>query len=266
MINMKLVLQKFIAQSGYCSRRQAEELIKKGRVLVNGKIAEPGMKADETDEVKIGGKRLALRKKMIYIKLNKPKGYVSTSRKFKGEKNIFDLVDIKERLFAAGRLDKDSRGLILLTNDGELVNELTHPRYEHEKRYLAIVERIGQTGRISTNKKRICTNHEYELITTKFTNGVDIGEGDGIVKAKDAKRLGGGKFLVVLTEGKKRQIRRMFKALDFQVVDLVRISIGGLEQGNLQEGQWEYLSDNEMKKLKKSLQGSKSPRGLLEPL
>lgn len=249
---MKIVLQKFIAQSGYCSRRQAEEFIKKGRVFVNGGLAGLGMRADESDEVKIGGKRLVLHKKLIYIKLNKPKGYVCTSRKFKDEKNVFGLVGVKERLFVAGRLDKDSRGLILLTNDGELVDKLTHPRYEHKKRYLAIIERIG-------------ANHEYDFISQQLKEGVDIGEGDGIVKAKDAKWLGEGKFLVVLTEGKKRQIRRMFKALGFQVADLVRISIGMLELGDLKEGQWKYLNDDEIKKIKKSLQGSKSPRGLLKP-
>lgn len=232
---MKIVLQKFIAQAGFCSRRQAEEFIKKGRVFINGKIAEPGMRADENDEVKIGGKRLVLHKKLIYIKLNKPEGYVCTSRKFKDEKNIFGLVGVKERLFATGRLDKDSRGLILLTNDGELADKLTHPRYEHKKNYEVRIKNYG------------LSDEKIKEIENKLKKGVDIGEGDGAVKAKDARWLGGNKFLIVLTEGKKRQIRRMFKAFGCQVVDLVRISIGELELGDLKEGEWRYLSNEEIK-------------------
>ena len=133
---MKIVLQKFIAQSGYCSRRQAEELIRLKKVLVNDELAELGMKVDQDSEVKVRGKKIAINKEKIYIALNKPKGYTCTNRQFEGERNVFNLVDVAEKLFTVGRLDKDSRGLILLTNDGDLALKMTHPRFEHEKEYM----------------------------------------------------------------------------------------------------------------------------------
>jgi len=170
----------------------------------------------------------------IYIKLNKPAGYTSTAARFKGEKNIFSLVKVKERLFIVGRLDKASRGLILLTNDGELANKLTHPRYEKEKEYLAAVSKQVASAK---------------AVVQKFLTGVDIGEGDGIVRAKRVKYQSGEKFSIVLTEGKKRQIRRMFKALGLEVMDLIRVRIGKLELGNLKEGEWRKLTGEEIKKL-----------------
>lgn len=222
---MKIVLQKFIAQSGYCSRRNAEELIRQKKVFVNEKIVELGMKVDESDDVKIGKQKLSLSKEKIYIILNKPKGYTCTNRKFFSEKNVFDLVKTNERLFVVGRLDKDSRGLVLLTNDGDLALEMTHPRFEHEKEYIAT---------IANHQLRI-TNNEIE---GRIKRGVDIGEGDGVVKAKDVKYLGDNKFKIILTEGKKRQIRRMFKAVGCEIKDLVRVRIGDIELGNLAEGKY----------------------------
>ena len=228
---MKIVLQKFIAESGYCSRRQAEELIRLGKVLVNGELAELGMKVDDKDEVKVRGKRVAINKEKIYIILNKPKNYTCTNRKFEGEKNVFDLIHAPERLFVVGRLDKDSRGLVLLTNDGDLTQKLTHPKFEHEKEY--IVE-------ISNFQFPISKQFINDLIL-KFEKGVDIGEGDGIVKAKDIKYLGANKFKIILTEGKKRQIRRMFKSVGCDIKDLVRVRIGKIELGNLKEGKYKYI-------------------------
>ncbi|MFA6393606.1 MAG: pseudouridine synthase [Patescibacteria group bacterium] len=238
---MKVILQKYIAQSGLASRRAAEILIRQGKVFVNGKKAQIGMAVDIGDapEVKVGGKKLRLPEEKIYTKLNKPSGYTSTARKFKGEKNVFDLIKLKERLFIVGRLDKDSRGLILLTNDGELANKLTHPRYEKEKEYIAEI----------SNSKFQIPKREKEVVF-QFTEGIDIGEGDGIVKAKKVKYLGDNKFNLVLTEGKKRQIRRMFKKLGLEVRDLVRVRIGKLELGNLKEGEWKKLTEDEIKKLK----------------
>lgn len=233
---MKIILQKFIAGTGAYSRRQAEELIRQGKVLVNGQLAELGMRVEKNDEVKVNDKRISVQKEKVYIKLNKPAGYTSTTREFKGEKNVFELIKDKELakgLVIAGRLDKESRGLILLTNDGELVMRLTHPRYGHEKKYLV--------------KVKECTNPE--LIREKFTKGIDI-EG-GRARAKRVKYLGDNKFEIVLTEGKKRQIRQMFKSLRCDVVDLERISIGSLELGNLKTGEWKYLDQEELKMLLK---------------
>jgi pseudouridine synthase len=240
---MKIVLQKFIAESGYGSRRKAEELIRQGKVKINGRIAELGERADENDEVMIGGKKIDLANKKIYIKLNKPKDYVCTSRKFKGEKNVFDLLTSPYpspsqgdgvRLFIVGRLDKDSRGLVLLTNDGDLTQKLTHPKYEHEKEYVINVK---------------CQISNFKLLLEKLLKGIDIGEGDGVVKAKEARYLGDNNFKLVLTEGKKRQIRRMFKTLNCEIADLVRVRIGCLKLEDLKEGEWRYLKENEIVKL-----------------
>ncbi|MDD4333509.1 MAG: pseudouridine synthase [Patescibacteria group bacterium] len=246
---MKIVLQKFIANSGYCSRRQAEELIRRNQeahknapVFVNGRPAELGMKVDEHDEVKIYGKIINLPKEKIYLKLNKPVGYVCTTRKFEGEKNIFELLPKNfQNLIITGRLDKDSRGLILLTNDGGLVARLTHPRYEHEKEYVA---------KIMNYKLRIMDG--VEDLIKKFIKGIDIGEEDGIVKAKKIEYLENGRFNIVLTEGKKRQIRRMFRALGGEVEDLARVRIGNLKLGDLKEGEWRKLAEEEIAKLLKS--------------
>ena len=229
----KIVIQKFIANSGYCSRRKAEEAIKYKEVTVNGELAELGQRVDVDDEVKINGERLGLAKKRIYIKLNKPEGYVCSNRRFRGEKNIFDLVDVKDRLFAVGRLDKNSRGLVLLTNDGELTQKLTHPKFEHKKIYEIEVE-----GKINENNIKNVINN--------FKNGIDVGDNDGVVKVKEIKFLDKNKFKIILTEGKKRQIRRMFKEIGFNVKDLARIGIGNLTIGNLKKGEWKYLSEKEV--------------------
>ncbi|MDD5071301.1 MAG: pseudouridine synthase [Patescibacteria group bacterium] len=233
---MKIILQKFIAESGYCSRRKAEELIKQGKIFVNGKIARPGMKAGEKDEIKIGKENIGLPKEKVYIKMNKPVGYTCTSRRFSGEKNIFSLIGRKERLFIAGRLDKDSRGLILLTNDGDLAQRITHPRFGHEKKYI-----------VKTKNQKLKTKD----IESVFKQGVDIGEGDGIVVVKKIKYIGDNKFEIILAEGKKRQIRRMFKAMGMEVEDLIRFSIGSLELGDLPEKQWRPLRKEEIKELTK---------------
>lgn len=259
---MKIVLQKFISQSGFCSRRQAEELIRSGKVLVNGQPAELGMKADIDDEIKIGNKIIGLPKEKIYIKFNKPRGYTCTTRKFKGEKNIFDLIKIDERLIIAGRLDKESRGLVLLTNDGELVQKITHPSFGHEKEYETTINNSQPASPAGG-----LTVHNIKNIIKKIKEGVDIGEGDGIARVKEIKYLGTSesldshpaikagyadpsyrrqngfrhKFTLILTEGKKRQIRRIFKALNLEVVDLVRTRIDNLKLGGLKEGAWEYI-------------------------
>lgn len=220
---MKIVLQKYIADSGYCSRRRAEELIREKKVLLNGKIAELGARVGEEDEVKIGNKTIEMVKDKIYIKLNKPKGYTCTNKKFRNEKNIFELVDLKERLFVVGRLDKDSRGLVVLTNDGDWANKLMHPSFEHEKEYLIQLK-------IKNEKLKI------DFIINKLLRGIDIGEGDGVVRAKEVEKINENTFRIILTQGKKRQIRRMFKCLGLEIFDLERIRINNIKLGKLKEG------------------------------
>ena len=228
-----IMLQKYLAQSGKYSRRQAEELIRAGKVSVNKTQAKPGDRVFKGDKVMLGKVIIGAKDREAYLIMNKPKGYVCTNRKFKGEMNIFELIGDgivdSSSLKVAGRLDKESRGLLLLTTDGDLIQKLTHPRYGHEKEYIT---------QINTNLGQI----DAENICRALIKGVDIGEGDGVVRAKEAQYPGGGKFRIVLTEGKKRQIRRMFASLGFEVEDLVRIRIGKLKLGSLKEGKFRNIS------------------------
>ncbi len=257
---MKIILQKIIASSGYSSRRQAEKLVEAGKVKVNGQTAVPGDMADPTvDKITVKGVPISAAAKKIYIKLNKPPGFTCTNRRFPGENNIFDLVRLPERLFAVGRLDKDSRGLVLLTNDGELTQLLAHPRFEHEKVY-----EVKVTGPLKNPGS----------LAGQLVKGVELGEGDGLGRAKraslkdikplsrrtDGEYLQKAVFIITLSEGKKRQIRRMFRALDINVLDIRRFNLAGLELGDLPEGRWIYLTPEEIEKLKYEKQTTDRPR------
>lgn len=241
---MKMVLQKFIADNTHHSRRSAEALIKNSKVKVNGELAVLGMRVDETDIVLVEGGKVEIKQKKYYIILNKPVGYTCTSRKFKEELNVFDLVKTEENieslLHVVGRLDKNSRGLALLTNDGALTQKLTHPSFEHEKEYEVEIK----------NQKLHLNRKEIQRIIENFKKGVDIGCEDGIVRAKDVEYIGDNKFRVILTEGKKRQIRRMFESVGWGVVDLLRTRIGKLRLDELKEGKWRFLKEAEIKNFK----------------
>ena len=236
---MKTILQKQIASSGYCSRRKAEELIRAGKVKVNDIKAELGQKVNEEDTIKINNSPITTNQEKTYIILNKPREYTCTNKNFSGEKNVFKLLPDEYRsLHIVGRLDKNSRGLVLLTNDGDLTLKFTHPRFEHEKKYIV---RIKNEDNIrETNELRI---RNEEIIKT-FKKGIDIGDGDGIVKVKNIKTLSANKFEIILTEGKKRQIRRMFEVLNLKVSDLKRISIGQINLGDLKEEEWRKIKIN----------------------
>ena len=232
---MKIVLQKAIALSGFCSRRKAEVLIENNEIKINGQIAKKGDKVDlKKDKIEIRGKKLSSQPEAIYLMLNKPRGYTCTNRRFPNEKNIFDLLPNKERLFAVGRLDKDSRGLVLLTNNGDLAFKLSHPSFEHKKEYqVKLKEKVEKP----------------KLISEKFIKGIDIGENDGIVKAVGAEYLQNNIFIITLSEGKKRQIRRMFNYFKLTILDLKRISLSGIFLGNLEEGKWRNLNKKEIEYL-----------------
>jgi pseudouridine synthase len=231
-----IVLQSYISKTGSYSRRQAEELIRAGRVRLNGELAELGMRASENDIVEIDGEQIGLIRDANYVMFNKPIGYTCTKRNFQNEKNIFSLLPKEyEGLHVVGRLDKDSHGLIILTNDGQLTQRLTHPSFEHEKEY-----RVS----IFNFQFEIFKDRVYELVHN-FLKGIDIGDGDGIVKARVCEYLGENRFRIVLTEGKKRQIRRMFRVCGFQVEDLLRVRIGRLVLGDLKEGEFRSISKDQ---------------------
>ncbi len=233
---MKERIQKLIANSGLYSRRKAEALIALGQVLVNGKTASLGQKAEITDVIEVEGKLINPQTSKVYLMFNKPIGYTCTSAKFRNEINIYSLLPKQyHSLPICGRLDKDSTGLVFLTNDGELLAKLTHPRYMHEKRYIV---------KIAAPKE--LTAHR---IIQEMKNGIDIGEGDGHVQAKKIKALGKDEFEISITQGKKRQIRRMFTALGAKVECLQRIAISNLELGNLEIGKCRELSKQEIKNL-----------------
>jgi len=221
-------LQKFLAQAGIASRRKAEELIEAGKIKVNGRIVNQlGTKVDETkDEVEYQGKMIKPAEKKIYIALNKPAGYISSASNSQG-KSILSLVKIKERVFPVGRLDKDSSGLIILTDDGELANQITHPRYENEKEYFVVLDQNLKPEDIKKLEKGL-------TIAGKKLQPVKV-----IMAKNKSARL-------VLKEGINRQIRRMLGKLGYTVVRLKRIRIGKLELEELKEGQWKKIRKDDI--------------------
>lgn len=229
-------LQKYLAKAGIASRRKSEELIKAGRVAVNGRAAsEAGIKVQEKDVVELDGKKICIEEKKVYIMLNKPIGYITTVRDQFARPTVIDLVSgISERIYPVGRLDYDTSGILILTNDGDFTNKLSHPRHETEKVYQ--VEIRG-------------TMTKEEMQT--FRKGVEI---DGYRTAPAKIRLlrknkETSVLQVVIHEGKNRQIRKMFNHFHHPVVNLKRISIGGLKLGSLEEGSWRHLTESELEDL-----------------
>ncbi|MFO8112223.1 MAG: pseudouridine synthase [Desulfosalsimonadaceae bacterium] len=224
-------LQKFLAKAGICSRREGENYIAAGRVQVNGEtVTMPGTKVDpENDRVMVDGRPVALEEKPVYILLNKPKGYISSCRQ-KGAAIVLDLVDVEERVFPVGRLDKDSTGLLLLTNDGRIHHRLAHPSFDHEKEYLVEVKQDISDDALTRMAKGIA-------VDGKMTR-------PAIVRRKSGKSFG-----IILYEGKKRQIRRMVEAVENEVKTLHRVRMAGLTLGDLPEGKWRYLGKNEINAL-----------------
>ena len=235
---MKERLQKILSARGLCSRRKAEEWIIAGRVTCNGMTAQLGDAADpETDEIKVDGKPLPSREEYVYIMLNKPRGYVTTLSDEKGRPNAAQLIDCGTRVYPVGRLDMDSEGLLLFTNDGEFANRLMHPKHEVDKTYRVLVE-----GYTEENLEKLKLPIEMDGYTIRKPG----------IKLLRQRERGQAQLLVTIHEGRNRQVRRMCAAVGMNVLRLQRISEGKLKLGELPLGKWRYLTREEMENLKKS--------------
>lgn len=225
-------INKYIAKCGITSRRKADTLIEQGKISVNDKVMTSlGYIVQEDDVVKYEGKIIKLIEDKYYIMLNKPIGYTCTNSKKFDDKVIFDLIDIDTKLFSIGRLDKDSRGLILITNDGDIYNNVVHPRNEIFKKYIVKLD------------KSFLHSDKY-----KIESGIDIG--NYITNPSRIKILGKNILQIEINEGKNRQIRRMFDVLNYEVIDLNRVSIGDIKLGELPIGSYRVLSDKEVNYLR----------------
>ena len=227
-------LNKAISDSGFCSRRQADKLIEQERVTVNDEVATFGDRAMPNDVIKVNGKLLITKnEELVYIALNKPTGITcTTDRRVEG--NVVDFINHKERIFHIGRLDKPSEGLLLMTNDGDIVNKILRAGNKHEKEYIVKVDR---------------------RITDDFLNrmrtGVPILE--TVTKRCEVEKVGRYIFKITLIQGLNRQIRRMCEHLGYEVVSLKRLRIMNIRLGNLEVGEWRDISDKELQDLKYSL-------------
>ncbi|MDQ0149950.1 23S rRNA pseudouridine(2604) synthase RluF [Eubacterium multiforme] len=233
-------LNKYISETGVCSRREADKIIEAGRVTINGKKAEMGTKVTKGQIVKIDGRKISKEEEVVYIVLNKPTGITcTTEKKVKG--NIVDFVSHEKRIFPIGRLDKDSQGLILLTNDGDIVNKILRAGNNHEKEYI-----------VTVNKK--ITDEFIE----KMGSGVRIL--GTVTKECFVKKEGDRTFRIILTQGMNRQIRRMSEALGYEVKKLKRIRIMNINLGDLPIGKWRDLTKKELKGLNDLIQDSKKTK------
>ena len=227
-------LQKFLSKAGICSRRKGEEYIQFGWVKVNGKtVTELGVKVDpERDFVEVDSEAIELNTASITLALNKPRGYVSSCHQ-PDEKIVLDLVDISERIYPIGRLDKDSSGLLLLTNDGLLHHQLSHPSFNHEKEYEVKVAKVLPEGALTKLAKGL------PMMGTR-------------TRPAGVQRISARRFKIVLQEGKNRQIRRMVRKVGNQVVSLKRIRIANIKLGDLPSGSWRHLTPKELEGLLKA--------------
>ncbi len=236
-------LQKFLSAAGVCSRRRGEAMIRAGRVQVNAStVVELGAKVDpEHDRVAVDGIAVERTQPAVYIALHKPRGFV-TSCRHPGKRIVLDLVKVPERVFPVGRLDKDSSGLLLLTNDGRLHHRLSHPSFDHEKEYDVTVARPISDGALQRMARGL------PILNTR-------------TRPAEVTRIAVNRFRIVLKEGRNRQIRRMVGRVGNEVVHLVRTRFAGVLLSDLPEGRWRHLKEEEVAALVAPVQ----PRGPAEP-
>ncbi len=229
-------LNKFLSNSGLASRRKCDQLIEEGKVFVNGKqVTELGSQINEKkDKVTVEGKTITLPSSFVYIKLNKPKGYACTAQDEKGRKTIYDLIDSEERLFSIGRLDYDTEGLILLTNDGDFANKVAHPKFNIDKEYRVTVEGEIKESEMAVMRKGVVV--DGQRMPSAIVNFISYENGNT-------------KLSVIIDEGQNRQIRRMFEAIGKTIKLLKRVRIGQVRLGGLRRGDYKDLTEVELNSL-----------------
>jgi 23S rRNA pseudouridine2605 synthase len=234
---MGIRLQKILAGAGWGSRRETEKIILAGRVAVNGKTAILGAKADpETDVITVDAVRIKSIPQKIYIAVNKPRGVISEYQGGRERKHLIDIVRLDQHLFSVGRLDAESEGLVLLTNDGELANILTHPRYGHEKEYRVLLSSAPDNEQLDIWRRGVVLKDGYRTRSVKLYKEAPFGKGIW---------LG-----IIMKEGRKRQIREVARTLGLHVVKLIRTRIASIALGQLKPGEWRYLGQKEVDELK----------------
>lgn len=229
-------LNKAISETGYCSRREADKLIEQGMVLVNNKPGEPGQKVNKSDIITIKGTQINRTKERVYLAFNKPVGVTSTTDK-KDKSNMIDYINYPERIFHIGRLDKDSEGLIFLTNDGDIVNKILRAENGHEKEYIVTVNKKISNDFIKSMAKGVPI---LNTVTDKCY----------------VSKLGECTFKIILKQGLNRQIRRMCEYFGYEVIKLKRIRIMNIHLGDLPNGKWRYFTQDELDAINKLLEGS----------
>jgi 23S rRNA pseudouridine2605 synthase len=228
-------VNKFIAHCGVCSRRDAAELVKQGKVKVNNEtITEPGHKVSGKDEIKVNGKRISIAKNLIYILLNKPKDYITTTDDPQKRKTVLDLIRVKERIYPVGRLDRNTSGVLLLTNDGELSQKLSHPSHEVKKIY-----------HVGLNRPLEKKDFDHVLKGVNLEDGPATVDVLAYADSKDRTQLG-----VEIHSGRNRIVRRIFEHLGYDVKNLDRVMFAGLTKKNVERGKWRFLTEKEVRALK----------------
>ncbi len=230
---MAVRINKYLSEAGVCSRREADRMIEAGRITIGGEIARPGQKVEEGDDVRLDGKTVKKEEEIIVLAMNKPEGIVCTTSQ-KEKDNIIDYLNYPKRVYPVGRLDKNSEGLILLTNDGELMDNILRARNYHEKEYVVTVDRP---------------------VTNAFIRKMEAGVPilDTVTRPCEARKKGEKTFHIILTQGLNRQIRRMCEALGYRVRHLKRIRIMNIRLGDLPSGSCRPLTPEEYRKLKEGL-------------